>query len=167
MYRRVPLVLLLLAMLCVLPGAVAAAEPRLTATAVPGREIDVAGAGFPSDADVLLTIQRNGADDGTQTLHTDASGSFVATIDAGPGRGGRYLIVATSSSAEAVVEVVAVETAGAGGVRPTPPDTSVAMPFSSSSGSSRNGLPAAGAIIAIAVAVLASLAVARRRTGAT
>jgi hypothetical protein len=103
------------------PALVAAAEPTLTATVIPGHEIDLVGAGFPADADVQLAILRNGADDGTQALHTDATGGFTATIDAGPGRGGVYTMTATSGSASATVEALAVETAG--GLHSSPPPT--------------------------------------------
>jgi len=129
MNRRVPLVVLVAFGLMAAPAVVAAAEPALTATVVPGHEIDVAGSGFPGDADVLLVIERNGAAAGSQTLQTDAAGSFTATIDAGPGRGGAYTLVATSGAAKAVAEVVAVETAGAGGtgvLQQTPPPTDTA-----------------------------------------
>ena len=113
------------------PALVAAAEPALTTTVIPGQEIDVSGTGFPGDADVLLEIQRNGAAAGSQTLHTDAAGSFTATIDAGPGRGGMYTLIATSGSAKAVAEAVAVETAGRRNGRATDPpgtDTAPSVP---------------------------------------
>jgi hypothetical protein len=129
MNRRIPLILLVALGLMAAPAIVAAAQPLLTATVVPGHEIDVTGTGFPGNADVLLAIERNGAAAGSQTLRTDAAGSFTATIDAGPGRGGAYTLVATSGSARAVADVVAVETAGAGGtggIQPTPPPTDAA-----------------------------------------
>ncbi|HEY6013489.1 MAG TPA: hypothetical protein VIU37_05770 [Candidatus Limnocylindrales bacterium] len=122
MPRRLP-ILMIAAAIAILgtPALVAAAEPTLTATVIPGQEIDVVGAGFPADADVQLAILRNGADDGTQALHTDATGGFTATIDAGPGRGGVYTMTATSGSASATVEALAVETAG--GLHSSPPPT--------------------------------------------
>jgi hypothetical protein len=129
MNRRIPLILLVALGLLAAPAIVAAAQPTLTATVVPGHEIDVTGSGFPANADVVLAIQRNGAAAGSQTLRTDAVGSFSATIDAGPGRGGAYNLVATSGSVQAVVDVVAVETAGAGatgGLHQTPPPTDTA-----------------------------------------
>jgi hypothetical protein len=126
MNRRIPLILLIALGLMAAPAVAAAAEPALTATVVPGHEIDVAGSGFPGDADVLLVIERNGAAAGSQALRTDAAGSFTATIDAGPGRGGAYTLVATSGAAKAVADAVAVETAGGGGtgvLQQTPPPT--------------------------------------------
>lgn len=160
MHRRVPLILVMLVTLFAVPVVVAAAGPQLTATTVPGREIDVAGTGFPASADVLLAIQRNGSDDGTQTVQAGATGSFTATIDAGPGRGGSYRIVATSGPAKAVVQVVAVETAGAGGgVRPTPPNTAAMSPSVDPAVS----WPIGAAVLALAV--LTGLAVASWRVG--
>jgi hypothetical protein len=129
MNRRIPLILLVALGLMAAPSIVAAAQPALTASVVPGHEIDVTGTGFPGDADVLLVIERNGAAAGSQTLRTDAAGSFSATIDAGPGRGGAYNLVATSGSAKAVADIVAVETAGGGGtggLQQTPPPTDAA-----------------------------------------
>jgi hypothetical protein len=112
------------------PAIAWAAEPILTATVIPGQEIDIMGSVFPADADVLLEIQRNGADAGSQTLRTDALGTFTATVDAGPGRGGNYTFVATSDSARAEAGALAVETAGGtGGLKPSPPPTdAVASP---------------------------------------
>ena len=83
--------------------------------------------------------QRNGTDDGSQTLHTDANGSFTATVDAGPGRGGQYTLTATAGSATATVDAVAVETAGGtlGGVKPTPPPTDAVAAGSAQPDSSR------------------------------
>jgi hypothetical protein len=128
MTRRIPLFLLAAAALLAAPASAAAAEPALTAMVIPGQEIDVAGSGFPADADVLLVIERNGADAGSQTLKTGAAGTFTAKIDAGPGKGGMYTLIATSGSAKAVAEALAVETAGAGGTggESTPPPTDVA-----------------------------------------
>src|SRR5512141_3059255 len=99
MTRRLP-VLVILAAIAALgtPTLVAAAEPALSATVIPGQEIDLAGSGFPADADVQLVILRNGADAGSQVLHTDAAGAFTATIDAGPGRGGGYTMTATAGT---------------------------------------------------------------------
>lgn len=124
MNRRVAVFLLAALATLGAPSIVAAAEAALAATVIPGKEIDVAGSGFPSNADVLLVIERNGADAGSQALTTDATGSFSATIDAGPGRGGVYTMTATSGSVTATVEALAVETAG--GLQPTPPPTDVA-----------------------------------------
>lgn len=135
MNRRVPLVslvpvALLLIGLVNVPAMLAADAPQLSASTIPGKGIDVSRTGFPAGVDVQLAIQRNGTDAGSQTLHTDASGSFTATVDAGPGRGGQHTLTATAGSATATVQAVAVETAGGtvGGTRPTPPltDTSVA-----------------------------------------
>ena len=122
MTRRVPILLTAVAIAILgTPAFVAAAEPTLAATVIPGQEIDVAGAGFPADADVQLAILRNGADAGSQALHTDATGGFAATIDVGPGRGGVYTMTATSGTATATVEALAVETAG--GLQSAPPPT--------------------------------------------
>lgn len=122
MTRRLPILLAFAAIaLLAMPALVAAAGPTLTATVIPGREIDVVGSGFPADADVQLAIQRNGVDAGSQALRTDATGSFSATIDAGPGRGGLYTLTATSGPASATVEALAVETAG--GLQSSPPPT--------------------------------------------
>ncbi len=52
MNRRLPVLALASALLLAAPVAVAAAEPALTATVIPGQEIDVVGSGFPADADV-------------------------------------------------------------------------------------------------------------------
>jgi hypothetical protein len=135
--------------LLALPGAVAAAEPTLTATPIPGKEIDVVGAGFPADADVLLTIQRNGTDDGSQDLRTDSTGAFTATIDAGPGRGGVYTLTATSGSVTATVEAVAVETAGGLGPSPSsqPPATDTVVGPAGQSNSPGEGQIAVLALI--------------------
>ena len=115
MSRRVPFALLVLATLLVLPATVAAAGPELQATVVPGREIDVAGSGFPASSDVTLVIQRSSHPDETRALTADAAGSFTTAIDAGPGRGGAYTLVATSGQLTATTQVVAVETAGGAG----------------------------------------------------
>lgn len=137
--RRIPLFLLAAGLLLAAPSIVAAAEPALTATVIPGQEIDVVGAGFPADADVLLVIERNGAGAGSQTLRTDAAGGFTATIDAGPSRGGVYSLIATSGPAKAVAEALAVETAGAGGLQSTPPPTDLAGGATVRSSSSDEG----------------------------
>ena len=113
------------------PAIASAAEPALSATVIPGQEIDITGTDFPADADVLLAILRNGADAGTQTPKTDATGTFTATIDAGPGNGGVYTVTATSGSATAVVEALAVETAGAEGLQSSPPPTDTTSAASS------------------------------------
>ena len=129
MNRRFPVVLIVAIGLLTAPTIAAAAEPALATSLIAGHEIDVTGTGFPADSDVVLVIQRNGADDGSQMLHADATGTFTAVIPAGPGRGGRYSLTATSGSAKAVAETVAVETAGglnAGGAQPTPPTTDTA-----------------------------------------
>ena len=129
MSHRIPIIVIVAIGLLAVPTIVAAAEPTLATSLVPGQEIDVSGTGFPADADVLLVIQRNGADAGSQTLHSDPAGSFTATIAAGPGRGGAYTLIATSGSTKAVADIVAVETAGGlatGGVQPTPPTTDAA-----------------------------------------
>jgi hypothetical protein len=120
MNRRTPLILLVAFASLAVPAVVAAAEPALSTTVIPGQEIDVTGTGFPGDADVLLVIEGNGAAAGSLTLRTDAAGSFTVVIDAGPGRGGVYTLIATSGSAKAVAEVVAVETAGGGGTGAQP-----------------------------------------------
>jgi hypothetical protein len=120
MSRRIPFIILVAFAILASPALVAAAEPFLLTSGIPGQEIDVSGIGFPGDADVLLEIQRNGVASGSQTLHTDAAGSFTAKIEAGPGQGGRYTLIATSGSARAVAEVVAVETAGGGGTGAQP-----------------------------------------------
>jgi hypothetical protein len=131
MNRRLPAVVLAAAAFLLMPGLVAAAEPTLTASVIPGQEIDLVGSGFPADADVALAIQRNGTDAGSQALRTDADGGFTATIDAGPGRGGVYTVTATSGSATATVQALAVETAG--GLQSTPPPTdTLAVPGGSS-----------------------------------
>jgi hypothetical protein len=127
MKRRVPFALLALASLLILPARVAAAGPQLQATVIPGREIDVAGSGFPASSTVTLVIGRSNHPDETRTLSADASGSFTTTIDAGPGRGGAYTLVATSGQLSATAQVVAVETAGgAGGALASPPPTDTA-----------------------------------------
>lgn len=138
MSRRVLLAVLvafgLVAFPAVAAAVAAAAGPSLSVTMIPGREIDVVGSGFPASVDVLLVITRNGNPDGTQTLRTDTTGGFTTTIDAGPGRGGDYTLIATAGPNKAVTEVVAVETAGgasgglSGGVRPTPPPTDTDPP---------------------------------------
>jgi hypothetical protein len=133
MNRRVPLILLITVGLLAAPSIAAAADPALTATVIPGQEISITGSGFPADADVVLAISRNGAAAGSRTLRTDAAGAFTASIDAGPGLGGAYTLVATSGTATATVDVVAVETAGGGvtGTRqetPPPTDTALSLP---------------------------------------
>ncbi len=133
MNRRLPILALALAGLLAAPSIVAAAEPTLAATVIPGQEIDLAGSGFPANSDVQLAIQRNGTDDGSQALRTDASGAFTARIDAGPGHGGVYVMTATSGSASATIEALAVETAGGLGSTPPPTDTASAVDGGSSS----------------------------------
>lgn len=124
MKRRVPFALLALASLLILPASVAAAGPQLQTSVIPGREIDVAGSGFPASSTVTLVIARSNHSDETRTLSADASGSFTTTIDAGPGRGGAYTLVASSGQLSATAQVVAVETAGgAGGALASPPPT--------------------------------------------
>jgi hypothetical protein len=127
MIRRVPFALLVLSSLLLLPAMAAAAGPTLQATVIPGREIDVVGSGFPVSSDVTLVIGRSDHPDGTSVLAADATGSFTTTIDAGPGRGGAYTLVATSGQLSATAQVVAVETAGgAGGGVQSPPPTATA-----------------------------------------
>jgi len=131
MSRRVPLALLVILAALALPSGVAASAPTLTATLVPGREIDLSGSGFPASTPVTLEISRNGAPTGTRSLATDVSGRFSAVIDAGPGRGGRYAIVATAGTVTASTEIVAVETAGGGtarGTKPSLPPTTARSP---------------------------------------
>ena len=127
MKRRVPFALLALASLLILPASVAAAGPQLQATVIPGREIDVAGSGFPASSAVTLVIGRSNHPDQTRMLSADASGAFTTTIDAGPGLGGAYTLMATSGQLSATAQVVAVETAGgAGGALASPPSTDTA-----------------------------------------
>jgi hypothetical protein len=125
MLRRVPVALLAILSVLILPATIAAAQPQLVATVVPGTEISVVGSGFPASADVTLVIHRSNHPDETRTLRSDAAGSFTTTIDAGPGRGGAYALVATAGASTATVDVVAVETAGGsgGGIRPPATDT--------------------------------------------
>lgn len=135
MLRSVPSAFLLLLVLLAVPAVAVAAGPSLTATVVPGHEIDLVGTGFPASTTVTLTITRTGpcaitpcdphAGSGTRTVTSDANGGFTATIGAGPGRGGQYAIVATAGGVSASVDVVAVETAGglAGGAKGTLPPT--------------------------------------------
>jgi len=129
MFRRVPLAFLAILVLLIVPATVAAAGPQLLATVIPGKEIDVIGSGFPASTTVTVVITRNGNPDETRTLGTDAAGTFTTTIEAGPGRGGAYTLVATAGQSTASADIVAVETAGgtsggtAGGV-PAPPPTS-------------------------------------------
>ncbi len=127
MIRRVPFALLALSSLLILPAVVAAAGPALQATVIPGREIDVVGSGFPASSAVTLFIGRSNHPDETRALTADATGSFTTTIDAGPGRGGVYTLVATSGQLSVRAQVVAVETAGgAGGGVQSPPPTATA-----------------------------------------
>ncbi len=127
MKRRVPFALLALASLLILPASAAAAGPQLQATVIPGREIDVAGSGFPASSTVTLVISRSNHPDETRMLAADASGSFTTTIDAGPGHGGAYTLVASAGQLRATAQVVAVETAGgAGGGLASPPPTDTA-----------------------------------------
>ena len=131
MLRRVPFALLVVLGLLVVPATAAAAQPSLQATVIPGQEIDVVGSGFPAATDVSLLIQRSNHPDQTRALQTDASGAFTTTIDAGPGLGGAYTLVATAGSSTASADVVAVETAGGtlGGAQ-TPPPTDALAPTS-------------------------------------
>jgi hypothetical protein len=154
MSRRFPILLVVVCTLLATPRIVAAAEPTLTATVIPGQEIDLAGSGFPADADVILAIQRNGSDAGSQALRTDATGAFTATIDAGPGRGGVYTLTATSGSATATVEALAVETAG-GLQSSTPPPTDTIANVADRSASGDDGL-----FVALVVVVACSLGLA-------
>ncbi len=180
MNRRVPVVyvlpLALLLGLSATPAALAADNPQLSATTQAGKEIDLTGTGFPANSTVMLVIERNGVPlvsggtgaegSGTQTLKADASGSFAATIPAGPGLGGRYTLIATSGAARATLDVVAVEAAGglAGGTKPTPPPTdTVATATSSRSGGFPWPAVALVALAAILAALVASRAQVRRR----
>ena len=158
MKRPVTVVLLAALAIFAVPTLASAAQPSLTATVIPGQEIDVVGAAFPPDADVLLAIERNGADAGSQALHTDSAGSFTATIDAGPGRGGVYTVTATSGSATATVEALAVETAG--GFQSTPPPTDT---VSISRGRPASSAGDALALLALVSACGSSLLIARLR----
>lgn len=166
MFRRVPLAFLAILVLLVIPATVAAAGPQLLATVIPGKEIDVVGSGFPASTTVTLVITRNGSPDETRTLGTDAAGTFTTTIDAGPGRGGAYTLVATAGQSTASADIVAVETAGgtsggiAGGVL-APPPTSTRPPAPD------RGLPGAP-ILATLAALVAGITGARwavRRRG--
>jgi len=166
MFRRVPLAFLAILVLLVIPATVAAAGPQLLATVIPGKEIDVVGSGFPASTTVTLVITRNGNPDETRTLGTDAAGTFTTTIDAGPGRGGAYTLVATAGQSTASADIVAVETAGgtsggiAGGVL-APPPTSTRPPAPD------RGLPGAP-ILATLAALVAGITGARwavRRRG--
>jgi hypothetical protein len=123
MKRRVPFALLAISSLLIVPATVAAAGPDLQATVVPGREIDVTGSGFPASSNVTLVIGRSNHPEETRTLAADATGAFTTTIDAGPGRGGAYTLVATAGQSTATAQVVAVETAGGagGGIQGPPP----------------------------------------------
>ncbi len=129
MKRRVPFALLLAASLLILPASVAAAGPQLRASVIPGREIDVVGTGFPASGSVTLVIGRSNHPDETRTLSADAAGSFTTTIDAGPGRGGAYTLVATAGQLSASAAVVAVETAGGGGGTLGSPPPTAARPL--------------------------------------
>jgi len=125
----------------------------------PRQEIDVAGSGFPPDADVQLVILRNGTDAGSQALHTDADGAFSATIDAGPGRGGVYTMTATAGAVSATVKALAVETAGGLQTAPPPTDTT---PGTGGCGPDASGRLAILALIAAGSTSLA-LSILRRR----
>jgi hypothetical protein len=164
MLRRVPIVLFVAVGLLVLPLAVAAAGPDLQATVIPGKEIDVVGSGFPASADVTLAISRNDVLDETRTVTADVSGAFTATIDAGPGRGGAYTIVATAGDATASADVVAVETAGgtAGGTFATPPPTSTGPQVTPDGAPGER--PAMPALAAAALLGITSAAWAMRRS---
>ena len=163
MIRWLSTVLLAAAIVLAVPTLVAAAEPALAATVIPGHEIDVVGSGFPSDADVLLAIQRNSTDAESQALRTDAEGGFTAVIDAGPGRGGVYTLTATSGSVSATVEALAVETAGGLQSSTPPPTDTVASVSHGSSGG--NGVPAALILVAACSLSLAIASPRRRATG--
>lgn len=158
MIRRLPAVVLSAAAVLLIPTIVAAAEPVLTATVIPGQEIDLVGSGFPAGSDIALVIQRNGADAGSQALTTDANGGFMATIDAGPGRGGVYTVTATSGSMTATVQALAVETAG--GLQSTPPPTDMAESVAHGATSSN---AAELAILALIAACSLSYVVSTRR----
>lgn len=153
MIRQSAAFLLAAAAIFAFPTLAAAAEPALTATVIPGQEIDLVGSGFPADADVQLAILRNGIDAGSQTLHADADGAFTATIDAGPGRGGVYTMTATSGSVSATVEALAVETAGGLQSAPPPTDTATAVQGGS-------GTDAGGPLVVLALVAVGSLSVA-------
>ena len=166
MFRRVPLAFLAILVLLIVPATVAAAGPQLLATVIPGKEIDVIGSGFPASTTVTVVITRNGNPDETRTLGTDAAGTFTTTIDAVPGRGGAYTLVATAGQSTASADIVAVETAGgtsggiAGGVL-APPPTSTRPPAPD------RGLPGAP-ILATLAALVAGITGARwavRRRG--
>jgi hypothetical protein len=161
MIRHLGAVVLAAAAVLAVPTLVAAAEPSLTTTVIPGQEIDLVGSGFPADADVVLAIQRNGTDAGSQALTTDAVGGFTATIDAGPGRGGVYTLTATSGSVTATVEALAVETAG--GLQSTPPPTDTASIAPSEFGPDSGGRLAILTLIA-ACTMSVSMAAIRQRS---
>ena len=153
MIRPLVVVGLLFVALLSTPSAVAAADCQMTADPVPGRTIDVAGTAWPAGAGVTFVVIRNGAQDATETLRIDATGSFSVSVDAGPGRGGAYTLIATSGTCKAVADVVAVETAGGGkvgGVQPTPPPTDTLGPA--------QGAGVWGAAPLVAFAIFAGLA---------
>jgi hypothetical protein len=145
---RVPVSLLVILGALILPATVVAAQPQLAATVVPGTEIDVVGSGFPPSADVTLVIRRSNHAEETRTLRADAAGSFTATIDAGPGRGGAYTLVATAGATTATVDVVAVETAGGSGGGPQSPPTTATLPAPGRAGAT-SGVPIGPAVIVI------------------
>jgi hypothetical protein len=125
MIRPLALAGILLVALSAVAAPVAAADCSLVATAIPGQSIGVAGAAFPAGADITFVVIRNGVSEESQALRSDGAGQFATSVDAGPGRGGAYTLIATAGTCKAVADVVAVETAGGAGVagRPTQPAT--------------------------------------------
>ena len=133
----------------------------------------VSGSAFPPNTDVVITQTWSGssatlgsAGTGgrtTQTVQSDASGSFELTVPAGPGHGGQYTFSATAGGCTATAEVVSVETAGGlhgdGTTGPTTPPTDT-DPEVAASDSIIPLLLVAAALVGM---LLIGLAVSRRR----
>ncbi len=161
------------------PTAAAADACRLDATVVPGRSIELSGVGFPAAVDATIAVVRNDAAEGSIRTTTDAAGAFAASVDAGPGHGGRYSFTATAGGCSATATVVAVETAGggtaggggtggsggtsSGGAGPTMPATDTADMLARPDGA---GSPKGAALLlAFGALAVAGLLIAPRRRG--
>jgi hypothetical protein len=147
----------------------AAGTCQMTAVNHAGQNIVVSGQGFAASASIAVTTVWGGSNStvggsagstSTQTITSDASGTFVLTVPAGPGRGGAYTFTATDAACTATIQATAIETAG--GLAPPPPTTdTVSGP--ANDGPAAPAMPVAAIALAVGLLAMAGLIVRPRR----
>ena len=147
----------------------AAGACQMTAVNHAGQNIVVSGQGFAASASIAVTTVWGGSNStvggsagstSTQTITSDASGTFVLTVPAGPGRGGAYTFTATDAACTATIQATAIETAS--GLAPTPPTTdTVSGP--ANDGPAAPAMPVAAIALAVGLLAMAGLIVRPRR----